>query len=624
MKQSVVAIAVTFGLTLPAIADTISTAVGNGADVEMRERLDDSSLPAPPGGSAGNGNTLNTRTSADGNRNEIVGLRFDLGGYTLSNLTSVALNVINYRTNLVRVVEVYGVAPGTLGGTGSYDTESWSETAVTVFGDLPGLEISDDDPATQSLHTGSLTYLGQFTGSVLDEGTMEIFAAPALTTFIQDHAGSGLVTLLLAAGNGSSGQFRFASNEATELATPGLFTKPAGGFGPFLEFAAAPHPPAPGLVITRIELAPGGVALAGTGGPSDGDYVVLETGDLRQDATNWAALSTNRFDGNGDFSVTNPTAAGTLTRFYRLLSLPPAGPDFSLIGFAGVDGDTTGGAGGLTQIVSTAAAFTSAVGASGPRIVLVDGFIEFDGGLGSVNINSDKTILGLGTNASISGQLSISGETNVIIRNLTISNNGAPGVVDGVRIVNGAHHVWVDHCTFVDCSDGELDITLASDYVSISWCKFMYVNQTEHNFVNLIAASETDAGDYRITFHHNWWSTGCKQRMPMSRYGTVHLFNNFYYAPANQYCSQARTNAQFLSEHNYYRMVDDPIYKVSTGRIRTAGNIYFRCSGQIDPGRDTLDPVLSPPPYAYVLDPAVDVPSIVTNNAGAGTGPYAP
>jgi pectate lyase len=193
-----------------------------------------------------------------------------------------------------------------------------------------------------------------------------------------------------------------------------------------------------------------------------------------------------------------------------------------------------------------------------------------------------------------------------------------------VRIVDNAYHVWVDHCTFVDCSDGSVDITGAADYVTVSWCKFMYVNQTEHRFANLIAGSDTDAGDYRITFHNNWWSTGSDQRMPMSRYGTVHLFNNYYFAPGNSYCSNARTNAQFLSEHNFYQQVDDPIYKESNGRIKTVGNIYQGTTGRIDQGTDTLDVVLSPPPYPYTLRATVNVPNVVTNYAGMGKGPFAP
>ncbi len=33
---------------------------------------------------------------------------------------------------------------------------------------------------------------------------------------------------------------------------------------------------------------------------------------------------------------------------------------------------------------------------------------------------------------------------------------------------------------------------------------------------------------YRITFHHNWWSTNVAERMPRVRFGQVHAFNNYY------------------------------------------------------------------------------------------------
>jgi pectate lyase len=330
---------------------------------------------------------------------------------------------------------------------------------------------------------------------------------------------------------------------------------------------------------------------------------------------------TNAFDAEGGFSVTGAVSPGMARQVYRLEAAHPFGP----VGFATVNGGITGGDGGITQTVTTVSALISAAGAAAPRVIRVDGVLDIDGnGTGRLDVNSNKTLLGVGTNAWIRGQVEIDGVTNVIVRNLSFTNDGAPSVLDGIRIFDGAHHVWVDHCTFVDCSDGELDITVGSDYVTVSWCKFHYTRDNGHNFVNLIAGSDLDAGDYRITFHHNWWSTGCKQRMPMSRYGTVHLFNNYYFAPGNQYCANARTNAQFLSEHNYYREVDDPIYAESNGRIRTVGNIYQACTGRIDAGLDRVDAELRPPPYGYTLDPAVDVPAMVTEGAGVGRGPFAP
>jgi pectate lyase len=280
-------------------------------------------------------------------------------------------------------------------------------------------------------------------------------------------------------------------------------------------------------------------------------------------------------------------------------------------GFATVNGMVTGGAGGQMVTVTNAADFVHYATRTEPHLIRVQGAIAFN----TAAVKSHKTIVGIGSNATLIGELQINAVSNIVVQNLFITNPGpAPGGTgDGVRIYNGAHHIWVDHCSFYDCSDGLCDITTRSDYVTVSWCKFYYVQQTTHRFSMLVAASDTDAGQYRITLHHNWWAQGCDQRMPMSRYGTIHMYNNYFSATNNSYCSNARTNAQFLSENNFYAGVDDPIYKTSNGRIRATNNIYRGCSGLIDPGTD----VIFMPPYQYSLDLPTDVPALVQAGAGA-------
>jgi len=606
-------------LSLEATSGTerVTTAYGAGADVEMREQTN----------SGANTVALNTRTSSETNRNEIIGLRFDLADYSMAAISNVSLNLIAYRDDAsTRIVNLFGVAAGTVAAEGSYTTEDWNESAMTTFGSLPGLLPGDGDLLTQGIDSNHVTFLGQITvaGGSVPAGGVHSFTGSRLTEFVRGYTGTERITFLLAAGNNSTGQFRVASREATALDPATGIAGGLGDFAPDLEFDAGGDSPASALLITNTIMSGSQLVLEGSGGSPHGSYAVLSSVSGTLAMSNWSVLTTNAFDAKGNFAVTNPPAPAEVQRFFRLYTLELTNPD-GPIGFATLNGGISGGAGGLTQTVATASAFVSAVGAAGPRVVLVDGLIELDGsGTGSASVTSDKTVLGLGTNALISGRLQINGKSNVIIRNLTITNNGAPGGLDGISILGGSQRVWVDHCTFVDCSDGEVDITQGADYVTVSWCKFGYLNQTEHKFVNLIAASDLDAGNYRITFHHNWWSAGCNQRMPMSRYGTVHLFNNYYFAPGNSYCSNARTNAQFLSEHNYYRQVDDPIYKESNGRIRTVGNIYQSCTGQVDPGTNGLDAVLSPPPYAYLLEVAASVPTVVTNGAGVGKGPFVP
>lgn len=285
-------------------------------------------------------------------------------------------------------------------------------------------------------------------------------------------------------------------------------------------------------------------------------------------------------------------------------------------GFCMINGTTTGGAGGPTVTVTNGTDFATQISLAGPRIVQVSGPIS----VGTVYCGSDKTIIGLGTNAALLGHLNISGVSNVIVRNLRITNPGNDGITIRERNGNpGSHHVWVDHCTFIDCGDGSCDMSVGAQYNTVSWCKFIYPTQLEHRFTmiadgyNNTAAGVTNWGWY--TLHHNWWSARCDQRMPASSYGRIHMYNNFFNCTNNSYSSNARAETEILSERNYYLRVDDALYADAdkNGKIRTNGNIYVSITGLLTAGTDTV----FTPPYPYVLDAAADVPNLVTNGAGA-------
>jgi autotransporter-associated beta strand protein len=272
-----------------------------------------------------------------------------------------------------------------------------------------------------------------------------------------------------------------------------------------------------------------------------------------------------------------------------------------------VNGTTTGGAGGPTVIVTNGSDFVAQVGMAGPRIIQVDGVLTID----TANVSSSKTILGLSTNATLLGRLSISGVTNVIVRNLRITNPGNDGI--SIRDPN-THHVWVDHVTFYDCGDGSCDISQEANYVTVSWCKFFYPTQLEHRFV-MIGSGISNVPP-SITLHHNWWGARADQRMSASGDAIVHMYNNYFNCTNNSYCSNARDRTEINSENNYYSGVKDPIYVsagILDGKIRTSGNIYVGCTGQIDPGTDSV----FTPPYSYTLDPTANVPAIVMAGAGA-------
>lgn len=287
-------------------------------------------------------------------------------------------------------------------------------------------------------------------------------------------------------------------------------------------------------------------------------------------------------------------------------------------GFHSVNGDTTGGAGGPVVTVTNVTSLSNYLNQTGPYIVQVQGTIN----LGAANfpIGANKTLVGLGTNATLIGDLYLLSVSNVIVRNLFFTNPSNLGEGDGITM-RYADHVWIDHCTFVDCADGELDITVASDYITVSWCKFNYTFDSGHNFVNLIGADDADTqdtGKLHVTFHHNWWSALCRERMPRVRYGRVHSYNNYLNCSGNNYCVRAALESQVRIEANYFEDLKTAwevfLSSGTPGKILAVSNILVNVTSQSDPGTN----IVFTPPYAYTLDAVADTPDVVTNNAGAG------
>lgn len=330
-------------------------------------------------------------------------------------------------------------------------------------------------------------------------------------------------------------------------------------------------------------------------------YQWLRNGTNLVGATNVTLTLTNvQVGDSGVYSVIASNTVSAVASSNATLTVD--GPN----GFCMINGITTGGAGGTTVTVSNGTDFITQIGMAGPRIVQVSGVLT----IGDANVASSKTILGLGTNATLLGRLVISGDTNIIVRNLRITNPGN----DGISIRDpGTHHVWVDHVTFFDCGDGSCDISQEADYVTVSWCKFIYPTQLEHRFV-MIASGISNAPTH-VTVHHNWFGHRSDQRMTASGDAFIHTYNNYYNCTNNSYCQNSGTRAEILSENNYASGVDDPIgYSPGTdGKIKTSGNINVGCTGNQGPYND----VVFTPPYGYLLDAAANVPAIVQAGAGA-------
>jgi len=207
-----------------------------------------------------------------------------------------------------------------------------------------------------------------------------------------------------------------------------------------------------------------------------------------------------------------------------------------------------------------------------------------------MRVGSNTTIVGLGKKARLRGiWLDIRGTatinaSNIIVRNLTFQDtfdcfpawaptDGALGswnsLYDAVSLRN-ADHVWVDHNVFEDretadedqpsyfdvlfqVHDGSLDITNASDFVTVSFNRFR-----NHDKVMLIGSSDSataDRGKLRVTLHHNLFDH-VGQRAPRVRFGQVHVYNNYYKVernPTYQYSFGVGIESAIYAENNFFK-----------------------------------------------------------------------
>ena len=180
----------------------------------------------------------------------------------------------------------------------------------------------------------------------------------------------------------------------------------------------------------------------------------------------------------------------------------------------------------------------------------------------------------------------------------------------------------------MDCADGSCDISHDARYVTVSWCKFSYTAAAlVHRFSMILGNTDTTTGpDYFVTLHHNWWAERCDQRMPSGSYSTAHIYNNYFSCGGNSYCTNARTETEFLVQGNYYNGVKNPCYKELGGKMFLADNLFVNCTGYPGGHDSTIgfvtgnDTVFTPP-YAYQTDNVADVPAIVMARSGVTTPP---
>lgn len=197
--------------------------------------------------------------------------------------------------------------------------------------------------------------------------------------------------------------------------------------------------------------------------------------------------------------------------------------------------------------------------------------------------NSYKTLDGRGADVHIigGGCITLQLITNVIIHNVHIHHCIPSGNTnirsspthygyrsksdgDGISIF-GSKDIWIDHCSLSHCTDGLIDVVMASTGITISNNHFSH-----HNEVMLLGHSDDylpDSG-MQVTIAFNHFGKKLVQRMPRCRRGYIHVVNNDF-TQWEMYAIGGSGNPTINSQGNRYTAPLNPYAKEVTKRVVT-------------------------------------------------------
>jgi pectate lyase len=297
---------------------TISTAYGRGGDATVSENGGSSAVSSGDGQSA----ILSARYNGS-DRNEMIALKFDLTQLKAGSVRDAQLQLTAFRDmGSNEALRLYGVV---------HDATNWNwNEASANFASTPGLQF-DGNSNTKGLIDNQLFTLGTVNAGGLHTGDVLTFSNPNLAIFLnlaaqfEGAAQGGIVTILVERTNTSGSQTQFASSEATQLSSGGIF--PAGTFAPRLVIdgtLASAEPEVNGMTLRQTggSTAPGGYTPAQLRTAYRFNQVAFQDGAIAGDGTGQTVAIVTAYH--------TPNAASDLAAFSTFYGLPPV-PAFTQV-----------------------------------------------------------------------------------------------------------------------------------------------------------------------------------------------------------------------------------------------------------------------------------------------------
>ncbi|MBN2803054.1 MAG: hypothetical protein JXR91_08165 [Deltaproteobacteria bacterium] len=268
-----------------------------------------------------------------------------------------------------------------------------------------------------------------------------------------------------------------------------------------------------------------------------------------------------------------------------------------------------------------------------PCIIIVEGSLTNIKGRVLVDGKSNISIIGKNADSELNGfGLTVFNSYNIIIENLSIHNVERDDK-DCINISGQSHHVWINHCNIFNDDapaysdspyDSLIDISHASDFITVSWCNFydhvktIYIGHSDDNI-------QEDTGHLKITFHHNVFKK-ISPTVLSYRFGTGHFFNNLfdmspYFNDKIGVAIASRMGACVRIENNVFDMVYDPVRTDFSGdTLETLGAVQLLGNEFTGNSADLITPVCEvEPPYQY--KEILNAPSKILSDLADKTGP---